>query len=101
MEDECHNLDMKMAKSSVASDSDKQSYRNFTAMIHRERELLDKKKTLQDHVKLLDQTLSLLTLMSTSATPVNSGTSKVVSDAIKEKKKEIGIIVSQFISTKY
>ena len=28
---------MKMAKSSVASDSDKQSYRNFTVMIHRER----------------------------------------------------------------
>ncbi len=60
MEDECHKLDLEMAESTstVNSSDDRQGFTNFSSLIAEERVLLDKKETLEDQVKWLDQTLS-------------------------------------------
>lgn len=61
-------------------------------MVHKERELLDRKKRLEDEVKLLHQTLSFLTLTSTSGS--SNPPAKAVTVAIKERKKKITETVS-------
>lgn len=94
MEDECHKLDLEMATSaSMASNSsDKEGYTNFAALIQRERELLDKKKNLDDQLKFLDQTLSLLILTSASANPPSPPV-QAVQKAIEERKKKVTAVV--------
>lgn len=97
LEDECHRLDLEMAEltPTVTCDGDRPSYTNFTAMIQRERELLDKKKNLEDQIKWLDQTLSLLLLTSSSSSvPV-----KAIENVLKEKKQKITALVRNDTNT--
>ena len=91
MEDECHKLDLEMAESTsmAPSTSDKPTFINFTALIAKERELLDKKKNLEDQVKWLDQTLSLLALTSSSTTPPM----RAVQNAMEERRNAISAVV--------
>ncbi len=79
----------------ITSTSDKQPFRNFTAMVQRERELIDGKKRLEDEVKWLDQTLSYLTLTSATPAAPNSIPAQAVVKAIEERKKKITNTVSQ------
>lgn len=95
LEDACHELDLEMAESTATTPntSDKEKYQNFTATIQRERELLDKRKRLEDEVKWLDQTLSLMIISNTSITPTSTLPAQVVASAIKGKKEDIENIV--------
>ncbi len=97
LEDECHKIDMEMAQSTStsASTTDKQPYINFRAMIQKERELLDTKKRVEHEVNWLEQTLSYLTLTSTSANPAPVNLpAQAVGKAITERKKKITATVS-------
>lgn len=95
LEDECHKLDLEMAHSSAmtASSGDRPSFQDFAGMVQKERELLDQKKRLEDEVKLLDQTLSLLTLTSSAPSGPNLPAQAVVK-IMAEKKKKITATVS-------
>lgn len=96
LEDRCHVLDLEMAASMAASTSmepsvgDKERFTEFTAAIRRERELLDENKRLEDQVKWLEQTLSLLILSPTSS----NDPSEAVETAIKGRKEKITAVVS-------
>lgn len=72
------------------STSDKERFRNFTALVQRERELLDQKKTLEQEVTWLEQTFSLLLLSPTSS----NIPAQAVSSAIKGRKEKITAAVS-------
>ena len=63
-------------------------------MIQKERELLDERKRLEDEVKWLDQTLSLLLLTPSS----NNLPAQAVAKVIQERKKKMASIVSQTIA---
>lgn len=77
----------------TASTSDKQTFQNFSAMVQKERELLDEKKRLEDEVKCLHQLFSLLTLTST-ATSASNFTAQAAANLIADKKDKIAITVS-------
>ena len=74
----------------VPSEADKERYKSFTTMIQRERELMDKKKKLEDEVKWLEQTLSLLILSPSS----NNLPTQAVMTAIRGRKENITAVVS-------
>lgn len=92
LEDECHKLDMEMASSTdtLASTSDRQTFINFTTAIQKERELMDEKKRLEDEAKLLNQTVSFLTL--TSAAQV---VAQAVANVIADRKKKLANTVNK------
>ena len=85
-----HVVPLILAESAMTTScsSDSQRYRDFTTAVQRERELLDKKKKLEDEIHWLEQTLSLL-ILSTTSTSTNGGASQVVAAAIKERKEKI------------
>lgn len=82
------------------STSDKERYQNFTATIQHERELLDKRRRLEDEVKWLDQTLSLLVISNSTITPTSNVPAQVVASAIQGKKKDIANVVRTSTQTK-
>ncbi len=92
MEDECHKLDLEMAEltSMATSTSDRQTFTDFATPIVKERELLDRKKKLEDEMKWLDQTLSLLLLTSSITPPIQA-----VQKAIEDRKNCITVVVSK------
>ncbi len=60
--------------------------------MHKERALLDKKEKLKEEVKWLQQTLSHLTINSSSP-PTNPAVQAVIK-VLSDKKKKITVIVS-------
>lgn len=80
---------MAVSATMAPSSSDKERFKNFTALVQRERELLDKKKKLEDEVTWLEQTLSLLVLSPTS----NNLPSEAVASAITGRKDNIKAVV--------
>ena len=55
-----------MAGLSSAATGDKRAYTNHVVLVEKERDLLDRKGTIEDEIKWLDQTLSFLILNTTS-----------------------------------
>ena len=69
-----------MAGLSSAATGDSQAYANHVKLVEKERDLLDRKGTIEDEIKWLDQTLSFLTLNATSP--------NAASQAVREEKRE-------------
>jgi hypothetical protein len=83
MEDECHRLDVEMAAINTTQPGDRPSYVDYTALMQRERTLLDEKDTIQGELTWLIQTITLLTLHTNNPT---ADTQVAAVKAVMERK---------------
>ena len=81
-----------MAALSAPSCTDRPSYAEYTRMVQRERELLDSRQLVQDHLKWLDQAMTFLALRSDD--PTNDPSVLTSISAIEENKETLAGIVS-------
>lgn len=91
MEDECHKLDLKMAAVFSSHSGDKAAYAKYSSMVHKERELLDKKDSTMQHIQWMDQTLTFLALNASN--PATDPSVLSVASGIQHHKKELESIV--------
>ena len=90
LEDECRKLNIEMALTVTLSSGDTERYKNYTALVQKDRKLLDEQHKLEDQVTLLEQTLSLLLLSPGS----NNLPTHAVVAAIAERRAKITEVVS-------
>lgn len=94
-EDECHHLDLQLAVLTTPQTGDRPAYHNHSILVQQERSLLDAKALAKDEIKWLEQTVSFLTLNSSS--PSTDPTLLAVLKICKEKKKRLDDIISSYV----
>ncbi len=96
LEDECHKLDLQLASMTAPLSGDRVAYVDFTVTIQMERTLLDERENLDQEIILLNQTLSLLSLMAVN--PSTNPNISAVATCIQENKARLGDIVSNSVA---
>lgn len=99
LEDQCHQLDLAMAESTSGLPGDRPAYTTYVAIVQQERELLDKKDTLDSELKWLEQTHSFLSLNSTN--PATDPTLLAVARTLMEKRQKKVDMVSNWLHQHY
>ena len=82
-----------MAAVTSSCPSDRQAYIRYSEVVFKERQLLDKKSTVEQHLKLIQQTLTYLAINSPD--PSTDPAIRCVSSTIATHKRQLENIVSE------
>ena len=88
-----------MAAITASSPGDRQAYIKYSQVVYQERQLLDRKSSTENQIKLMQQTLTYLALNSSN--PSTDPAIRCVSSTIATHKKQLESIVSQHIKCKH